>query len=74
MDTLQTHAESYAIDLSWDLILRFAFSNSQEKSNSDTVKDIDDITEEDIMPKEFFDDWVKVAVEEVCVCDSAASG
>eukprot|EP01138_Halocafeteria_seosinensis_P008975 gb/GECG01009173.1/.p1 GENE.gb/GECG01009173.1/~~gb/GECG01009173.1/.p1 ORF type:complete len:311 (+),score=48.66 gb/GECG01009173.1/:1-933(+) len=59
-----THAESYAIDLSWDLILRFAFSNVRKDSDNDGLKDVDDISEEDIMPKEFFDDWVKVAMEE----------
>ena len=62
---MQTHAESYAIDLSWDIILRFAFSAPRNDEPRDTVRYVDDITNTDVLPREFFDDWTKVAYEEV---------
>lgn len=44
------HIESVAIDLSWDMLVRFALCdpNSEEK----------------VMPRAFFDDWVRIAAEE----------
>jgi len=44
------HIESFAIDLSWDILVRFA-----ETSGA---------TEGVAMPTEFFEDWLRVAAEE----------
>lgn len=42
------HAESFAIDLSWDILLRFAYAAPGGS----------------LMPRQFFTDWCKVAKEE----------
>lgn len=55
------HAESYAIDLSWDIILRFA---QQPHINIDLGEAGKSLAGEFQYPSEFFDDWVKVAKEE----------
>ena len=44
------HIESVAIDLSWDMLVRFAESNPSSDSK--------------LMPPEFFDEWAKIAAEE----------
>jgi len=51
------HAESYAIDLSWDIIARFGWSKTTWGPYADHLPGSH-------LPKEFFDDWVKVADEE----------
>ena len=60
------HAESFAIDLSWDIIARFGWS-SQLWYNlplSFTATDSHPIFSSTRMPDEFFYMWVKVAFEE----------
>eukprot|EP00808_Paulinella_micropora_P022371 g36523.t1 len=47
----QAHIESYAIDLSWDMILRFALRKTRESQYV-------------WMPRAFFADWLKVAADE----------
>jgi uncharacterized ferritin-like protein (DUF455 family) len=44
------HAESYAIDLSWDMVARFGPRSPRGGSGA--------------MPREFFDDWSRIAGEE----------
>ncbi len=44
--------EQWAIDLSWDIISRFATTEFNDKSK---------------LPKEFFDDFIKVACDEAKV-------
>ena len=44
--------EQWAIDLSWDIISRFAATEFNDKSK---------------LPKEFFDDFIKVACDEAKV-------
>lgn len=46
------HAEAWAIDLSWDIIVRFGFRRGIDESAEAT------------MPRAFYDDWVQVALEE----------
>jgi uncharacterized ferritin-like protein (DUF455 family) len=66
------HAESYAIDLSWDVIARYGWSPEtwqpappftvRDKSDNDDDDDID--ASHHRLPAAFFRDWVKVAGEE----------
>ena len=52
------HAESYAIDLSWDIILRFGWSpDTWSPAPPSSCAGAH-------LPREFFDDWVRIAGEE----------
>jgi uncharacterized ferritin-like protein (DUF455 family) len=51
------HAESYAIDLTWDLIARFGWS-------PETWQPAGAAAAGAALPRAFFDDWVRVAGEE----------
>jgi len=52
------HAESYAIDLSWDIIARFGWSPAT------WAPALPAAYSSPSLPREFFDDWVRVAAEE----------
>ena len=60
------HAESYAIDLSWDLIARYGWSpETWQPAPPLTVNNGNDGEEgRQRLPASFFSDWVKVAGEE----------
>jgi len=69
------HAESYAIDLAWDVIARFGYNpetwiiphdmegtmSTYQSTSADATSTTVPLTQ---APKEFFDDWIKVASEE----------
>lgn len=59
------HAESFAIDLSWDIIVRFGWSPSlwYVLPHTDTESSVG-IASSSRMPDAFFDTWVRVAAEE----------
>lgn len=48
------HIESYAIDLSWDILVRFATPENEGTEQTEGVP----------MPKEFYIDWLRIAMEE----------
>lgn len=64
------HAESYAIDLGWDMIARFGFTPSlwavaqeqREEALASASSPTPPLLEP--LPRAFFDDWVRLAVEE----------
>jgi len=73
------HIESYAIDLSWDILVRFATvnpsssaassSSSSTASSDSTSSDSTDgvglpSTEGVVMPQDFYVDWLRIASEE----------
>lgn len=72
------HAESYAIDLSWDIIARYGWNTdtwlrfdpqniSGEAASNPATAALAPHTElhgAPHMPREFFEDWIKVAAEE----------
>lgn len=57
------NVEQWAIDLAWDVIARFSDYKTNSNSKSDDSL-CDDIQNNGFMPREFFDDFVKVAFEE----------
>lgn len=48
------HIESFAIDLSWDILVRFATKPDEGRPETEGVA----------MPKEFYDEWLRVALDE----------
>ena len=66
------HAESYAIDLSWDIIARLGWSPSTwtfesthlDKDAYPNPSNLKSSSPNARMPSAFFDDWVKVASDE----------
>jgi uncharacterized ferritin-like protein (DUF455 family) len=48
------HIESYAIDLSWDILVRFATESDRGIESTEWVA----------LPKEFYEDWLRIACEE----------
>jgi uncharacterized ferritin-like protein (DUF455 family) len=65
------HAESYAIDLAWDILVRFGYSPSTwaptevlESSSSSSSSDAASDAAAGRLPDAFFADWVTVAEEE----------
>ena len=62
-----THAENVAIDLSWDIIARFGWSPGTWGGlgvEAAAPAPVAALSEEGALPREFFDDWVRVAGEE----------
>lgn len=73
------HIELNAIDLAWDIIARFSHFSSQNADGSTCVNLVDardNHASEFALPKEFYDDWAKVADDEakhfLMLCDRMA--
>lgn len=59
------HIELNAIDLAWDVLARFTAYASHNLSDSVPLNSVEASVEKGFsLPKEFFDDWVKVADDE----------
>jgi uncharacterized ferritin-like protein (DUF455 family) len=63
------HIESYAIDLSWDILVRWSLTGVTRKEIEETVEGISNdpcsnTPQIVYLPRDFFEDWLRVAVEE----------